>query len=35
MLQRQRVFRNRYILGIGAAVVPLMTTDALAEYFIT
>jgi hypothetical protein len=34
-LKRQLVFGNRRILGIGAAVVPLMATDALAEYLIS
>ena len=34
-LERQRVFGNRHILGIGASVVPLMAPDALAEDLIT
>lgn len=33
-LQGQGVFRNRHILGEGAAVVPLIASDALAEYLI-
>src|SRR5215218_988278 len=34
-LQRQSIFGNRHILSIGAAVVPLMATDTLAEHLIT